>query len=226
MNPLIRQVLKSAGILLAYALVGTTILAFIYNITHQDIEKNEADARRKLVAETLVPHSYNNDLIASTMILHADPLLNNDGPTSLAWQARMNQTPVAAVLEATAPDGYGGKIKLLVGIAVNGQITGVRVVDHHETPGLGDYIELAKSKWIQGFDGKSLVNTPQDAWQVKKDGGQFDFMTGATITPRAVIKAVHQTLQYAQLHHDALFAPPAAGTLSPAPARPQGSNHE
>ncbi len=206
MNGLIRSALKSAALLLVYAVVGTAVLAFVYDITHVEIQKNEDDARRKLVAETLLPHSYDNDLLSNQMTLPADPLLGNDGPTSLAWQARMGKLPVAVVLEATAPDGYGGKINLLVGVGADGRITGVRVVEQHETPGLGDYIELAKSAWIQVFDGKSLQQPDDTGWQVKKDGGQFDYMTGATITPRAVIKAVHRALQYATLHHAALFS--------------------
>jgi electron transport complex protein RnfG len=118
----------------------------------------------------------------------------------------MNDTPVAVVLEATAPDGYSGQIKLLIGITAAGKLSGVRVVSHKETPGLGDYIELAKSKWILLFDGKSLTAPNDGGWKVKKDGGQFDYMAGATITPRAVIKAVHHALQYATVQHDLLFA--------------------
>jgi electron transport complex protein RnfG len=205
-NPLWRQIFKSSGILLAYAFVGTAILATIYALTHTAIEKNEADAQRKLVAETLIPHSYNNDLIASAITLQHNDALGNEEKTSIAWQARANQTPIAIVLPVTAPDGYGGAIRLLVGVSVNGQVTGVRVVEHHETPGLGDYIDLAKSQWIHIFDGKSLQNTPDKAWQVKKDGGEFDYVTGATITPRAVIAAVHRTLQYVATHHAQLFA--------------------
>lgn len=205
MNALLRAAFKSARLLLVYAVLGTAVLAFVYQITHVEIQKNEDNTRRKLVAETLVPQSYNNDLLSNQLTLLADPLLGDDGPTSLAWQARLNQHPVAVVLEATAPDGYGGKISLLVGVGVDGHITGVRVVEHHETPGLGDYIELTKSAWIHVLDGKSLQNPDDTGWQVKKDGGQFDYMTGATITPRAVIKAVHNALQYAMLHHNTLF---------------------
>lgn len=206
MNESIRSALRSAGLLLTYAIIGSVVLAFVYDATHLAIQKNEDDARRKLVAETLVRGSYNNDLLSNQFILPADPLLDNDGPSSLGWQARENNQPVAVVLEATAPDGYGGKINLLVGIGADGRITGVRVVEHHETPGLGDYIELAKSSWIRIFDGKSLQQPDTTGWQVKKDGGQFDYMTGATITPRAVIKAVHHALQYAALHHQLLFS--------------------
>ncbi len=205
MTPLLRSIAKSAGILLAYAIVGTGVLAYVYSITHTAIEQNENDARRKLVAQTLVPNSYNNDLLRNQLTLAADPLLGTDS-ASHAWQARLNNVPTAVVLEATAPDGYSGKIELLVGVAANGKLSGVRVVSHKETPGLGDYIDIAKSPWIRIFDGKSLNHPDAAGWHVKKDGGQFDYMAGATITPRAVIKAVHHALEYVNLHRTSLFA--------------------
>ncbi|HET9113562.1 MAG TPA: electron transport complex subunit RsxG [Burkholderiales bacterium] len=205
MIPLLRSIAKSAGILLAYAIVGTGVLAYVYSITHTAIEQNENDARRKLVAQTLLPGSYNNDLLRNQLTLPADPLLGTDS-ASHAWQARLNNVPTAVVLEATAPDGYSGKIELLVGVAADGKLSGVRVVSHKETPGLGDYIDIAKSPWIHIFDGKSLRDPDAAGWHVKKDGGQFDYMAGATITPRAVIKAVHHALQYVKLHRAALFA--------------------
>ena len=205
MIPLLRSIAKSAGILLAYAIVGTGVLAYVYSITHTAIEQNENDARRKLVAQTLLPNSYNNDLLRNQLTLPADPLLGTDS-ASHAWQARLNNVPTAVVLEATAPDGYSGKIELLVGVAADGKLSGVRVVSHKETPGLGDYIDIAKSPWIHIFDGKSLNDPDAAGWHVKKDGGRFDYMAGATITPRAVIKAVHHALKYVNLHRTALFA--------------------
>jgi Na+-translocating ferredoxin:NAD+ oxidoreductase subunit G len=205
MTTMARTASKAAAILLAFTVVFTGLLAYTYNSTHQTIQSNEDNARRKLVAETLTPDSFNNDLLSNQITLPADPLLGTDSP-SLAWQARMNNTPVAVVLEAIAPDGYSGKISLLVGVTADGRISGVRVVAHKETPGLGDYIELAKSNWILLFNGKSLSNPDDSGWKVKKDGGQFDYMAGATITPRAVIKAVHHALKYVALHRDQLFA--------------------
>ncbi|ARU31324.1 electron transport complex subunit RsxG [Sulfuriferula sp. AH1] len=212
MKTMARTASRAAGILLAFTVVFTGILAFTYSITHQGIQHNEDNARRKLVAETLPPHSFNNDLLSNQITLQADPLLGTEAP-SLAWQARQDGAPVAVVLEATAPDGYSGKINLLIGVTLDGKISGVRVVSHKETPGLGDYIELAKSNWIRLFDGKSLENPDDSGWKVKKDGGQFDYMAGATITPRAVIKAVHHALKYIALHREQLFAV-NAGTKS------------
>jgi electron transport complex protein RnfG len=98
-----------------------------------------------------------------------------------------------------------------VAIRADGSVIGVRVVSHHETPGLGDYIELAKNDWIKSFDDTSL-NKYQDAdWHVKKDGGQFDYMAGATVTPRAVVKAVHHALQYFEQNREQLFAASTTG---------------
>ena len=112
------------------------------------------------------------------------------------------------MLEATAPDGYSGKIDLLIAIQSNGELAGVRVVSHNETPGLGDYIDIAKSDWIKQFDGASLAKYDAQAWQVKKDGGHFDYMSGATITPRAVVKAVHKALRYYAQHGGEIFTQP------------------
>jgi electron transport complex protein RnfG len=114
--------------------------------------------------------------------------------------------PVAAILAPVAPDGYNGAIHLLVGLTADGTITGVRVLSHSETPGLGDRIERAKSDWILQFDGKSLAKPPPEKWAVVKDGGVFDALTGATITPRAVVKALRNTLLYFERHRDELFA--------------------
>jgi len=115
------------------------------------------------------------------------------------------------VLQAIAPDGYSGKINLIVSIRSdgqgNGKIGGVRVISHRETPGLGDYIGIARSKWITGFCGTSLDNPKDSDWKVKKDGGSFDYMAGATLTPRAVVKAVHKALQYYARHRDEMFKP-------------------
>jgi electron transport complex protein RnfG len=129
-------------------------------------------------------------------------------------RARLKNQPAAVILEATAPDGYSGDIKLLVAIKATGEIVGVRVLDHKETPGLGDYIDIGHGDWIKNFDAQSLEKTKDEAWFVKKDGGQFDFMTGATITPRAVVKAVHKVLQFYQSHQQAIFETPSGQALA------------
>jgi len=119
--------------------------------------------------------------------------IDQDQPVHVA---RMNGQPVAFIVPGVAPDGYNGDISLIVGIKVDGTITGVRSIAHGETPGLGDKVDVAKSDWILGFNGRSLRNPTAEGWAVKKDGGEFDQFTGATITPRAVVNQVLAVLHY------------------------------
>ena len=131
--------------------------------------------------------------------------LNNRTVTKV-YTARLAGVATAVILEATARDGYSGDIKLLIAVRQDGSLGGVRVIAHKETPGLGDYIDIAKDNWIKAFDGLSLSVRPAKQWQVKKDGGQFDYMAGATITPRAVVKASHKALAYVEANKAVLFA--------------------
>ena len=193
--------------LAVFALIGTAILAFTYSQTHDRIAQSEEAEKLKLISQIVPQDLLDNDIIKDTLDIKPDALLGNEGITT-AYRARLQNKPSVLVLEAVAPDGYSGKIALLVAIRDNGEVAGVRVVAHKETPGLGDYIEVTRSNWIKGFDGTSLEKYKNADWKVKKDGGQFDYMAGATITPRAVVKAVHNTLQYFAQHHDALFAQP------------------
>jgi len=190
--------------LLVFALVGTALLAITYQLTHEPIARSEEAEKLKLVTQITPAGTYDNDIIKDTAQLAPDELLGNDD-TTVAYIGRLKDQPSIAVLQAVAPDGYGGKISLIISIHSDGKVGGVRVISHKETPGLGDYIEIARNKWITVFDGRSL-DDPKDAdWKVKKDGGVFDYMAGATITPRAVVKAVHKALQYFAQHRDEMF---------------------
>lgn len=191
--------------LLFFAVIGTAMLAITYQLTHEPIARSEEKEKLKLVTQIASAETYDNDIIKDTAELAADKLLGNDD-TTVAYIGRLKGQPSIAVMQVIAPDGYSGKISLIIAIHSDGKIGGVRVISHKETPGLGDYIEIARNKWITVFNGSSLDN-PKDAdWKVKKDGGQFDYMAGATITPRAVVKAVHKALQYYAQHRDELFA--------------------
>ena len=214
MTPLFRSATRAALVLLGFAIVGTTILAFTYNITRAIIRHNEDTARLKLISETLVPGSYDNNPLHDVLLLPPHKLLGTTLPSHV-WRARKVGVPVALVLEVVAPDGYSGDINMLMGIDTHGRIIGVRVVSDKETPGLGDYIDIAKSSWIHIFDGKTLDNPDRNGWKVKKDGGQFDYMAGATISPRAVVKAVHHALQYEAAHRKDLYAPAPRLKTSP-----------
>ncbi len=185
----------TASNLLIFTVLGTAMLAITYNQTHDRIAASVLAEKLKLVSQLVPPDTLDNDIMHDTLEIAADPLLGTEGQT-LAYRARKNGQAVAVVLEAVAPDGYSGKINLIVAVRTDGSVGGVRVVAHKETPGLGDYIDIAKGNWIKGFDGKTLVAGHDADWKVKKDGGQFDYMAGATITPRAVVKAVRKTLEY------------------------------
>ncbi|HEU0220081.1 MAG TPA: electron transport complex subunit RsxG [Gallionella sp.] len=196
--------LHTALSLLLFALAGTALLALTFDLTHETIARSVENEKLKLIAQIVPPVAYDNDIMKDTVQLAADKLLGGAG-TSIVYRGRLNGQPSIAVLQVVAPDGYSGKINLIIAIHSDGRIGGVRVVSHRETPGLGDYIEIARSDWITGFNGASLENRKDSAWKVKKDGGSFDYMAGATITPRAIVKAVHKALQYHAQHRDELF---------------------
>ncbi len=201
-----RNALRTGAVLLVFAVVGTAILAATFDATRPAIEHNEQQAKLALISQVLPATLHDNDLLSTVQNLPADDLLGTHAPSS-AWIARRRGEPTGLVLEAIAPDGYSGEIALLIGINAQGFVTGVRVTAHHETPGLGDYIEIAKSRWIDQFTGKSLAKPPESRWKARKDGGDFDARAGATITPRAVIKAVKSALDYFSRHQTALLTP-------------------
>ncbi len=214
----------TAANLLFFALVSTALLAWTYDLTHETIALSIEKEKLKLIAQIAPTETYNNDIMRDTVQLPADELLGSDEPT-LAYIGRLNGQPSIAILHSLAPDGYG-RINLIVAIHHDGKISGVRVVSHKETPGLGDYIEIARSDWITGFNGASLENRKSGEWKVRKDGGTFDYRAGATITPRAIVKAVHKALQYYALHRDELFAVASASSEEPAPSEVEGGEPE
>jgi len=196
---------RTTAIMIAFTVIGTAMLAYTFDITRGIISQNEEAEKLALISQTLPHNIFDNNLVQDAITLPPSDDLGNDKP-SQAFRASLNGKTTAIVLEVVAPDGYSGKIKLLVAILSNGEISGVRVVVHNETPGLGDYIDIAKNAWIKIFDGASLITIRTQDWKVKKDGGQFDYMTGATITPRAVVKAVHKSLQYFEKNQTQLLA--------------------
>ncbi len=180
-----------------FALITAGILSGTYLGTQDRIEAAERQAAQKALLEILPAERHDNDLLTDTLPLPdagRETLgLKSGGEIHIA---RLDGEPVAAIIPAVAPDGYSGDIKLIVGVNRDGTIAGVRVLNHTETPGLGDKVDLKKSRWILGFNGKSLQTPAPAHWKVKKDGGEFDQFTGATITPRAVINQVRKTLEF------------------------------
>ena len=203
-----RNALRTGTILLVFALVGTAILAFTHQSTEPAITHSEQAAKLTLLSQVLPAALYDNDLLNSKKTLPPDDLLGTRQDSSI-WLAQRSGQLTGVVLEAVAPDGYSGDIALLIGIDTTGKVTGVRVTAHRETPGLGDYVDHAKSTWIDQFAGKSLNNPPPKYWKVTKDGGAFDARAGATISPRAVVRAVKNALDYFTKHRATFSAPSA-----------------
>lgn len=203
MKLIIKKVLTAAAILGFFSLAGTGLVTLSFYETEDRIEENERAALLRSLRALIPDSMYDNDIVNDTVQV-TDSGLGGDRPVTV-YRARKAGKPMAAVITAVAPDGYNGNIKLLVAVRENGTLAGVRAVSHKETPGLGDGIEENRSDWILGFADKSLTNPEEKKWGVKRDGGFFDQFTGATITPRAVVKAVKNTLLYYQSNKDQIF---------------------
>ncbi|RMG60442.1 MAG: electron transport complex subunit RsxG [Gammaproteobacteria bacterium] len=217
---MMRHVLTSTVLLALFGIAGAGSVAVVHELTKERIAANIRATMLKSLNDVLPPSEYDNDILSDTIEVW-DANLTPGAPTTI-YRARKDGQPVAAIFDINAPGGYGGSIHLLVGIRADGRLSGVRVVEHHETPGLGDAIEAGKSDWILQFRGLSLDNPPEAQWKVKRDGGQFDQFTGATITPRAVVKAVRNALRYYREHRDEIFTAPA----TPSAAEQEAESHE
>ncbi len=195
---------RSALILGLFALTGGGLVAYIYQLTEPHIKEAERAYMLRSLHAVINPALHDNDIFRDMITVRDPELLGTNKPVPV-FRARRDGKPVAVAIMSVAPDGYVGPIKLLVGIYKDGTLAGVRVLSHKETPGLGDSIEERRSDWILGFNGHSLNNPEHKGWHVQRDGGIFDQFTGATITPRAVVKAVYNTLKYYQRHKERLF---------------------
>lgn len=222
MNPTFRQAIAAGALLGLTALLAAGLLAGVRHLTADRIAEAERQAQLRALAVVLPPDSYDNDPLADRIAVRAPAWLGRDAPLA-GWRARRGGEGTELVLQAVAPDGYSGAIDLLVGVRRDGRLAGVRVTAHGETPGLGDTIEAEKSDWIERFAGRRLGDPPADRWSVRKDGGDFDEFAGATITPRAVVRAVARVLAFVEKHGDELYAAPAGAELrfddAPAEAR-------
>ena len=192
---LIRNRLAYQGISLGIvALVASAALSVGNRLTGPAILEAEARDLQASLAQVLPEGSYDNDLLKDTVTID----------NVLIYKARKAGT-ITGVVFKQAQRGYAGDVVVLMGIDPQGVMLGARVIKHQETPGLGDKIDIAKTRWILDFNGKSLDNLPADKWAVKKDGGVFDQFAGATITPRAVVKAVKGGLDFFAAHRDELI---------------------
>ena len=206
----IKMAIRTAVILFIFVISFTALLSGAFIWTKPALEASAAEEKMKLISEVLPRSAYDNDLLKDTLEIQPSAALGLD-EKSTVYRARKTGQASAVVLEAVAPDGYSGKIRLLIAINLDGTLAGVRVTQHKETPGLGDYIEPKKDKnkarpWITQFNGLSLDSVSDREWKVKKDGGRFDSVVGATVTPRAVIKAVRKAARYVAENHEQLYA--------------------
>lgn len=204
---------RSALALGLVVIMGTALLASVNSLTRDRITEQE----QRVVLQQLqqiIPENLHDNAMHQDYFQFSDSTAFPREQVVTAYRARKQGKPVAVILRFAAMDGYNGRINLLVGIDVAGRVTGVRVTSHQETPGLGDGIEVERSNWILAFNGKSLQQPALEQWAVRRDDGVFDQMTGATITPRAVVNAVKRALIYFQQHQQELFTTPASGATS------------
>jgi len=199
-----RYIFFSGLILGLFAIIGTALVGITYESTAEKIAENERQALLRKLNQILPKDKYDNDLLQTTINIEADNRLGQKD-NSIIYIAKQQNTISAMIFSVIATKGYSGEIKLLVGINIDGSLAGVRIVSHKETPGLGDAIETERSDWVLSFNGKSLNNPDEKNWKVKRDGGVFDQFTGATITPRAVVQAVHLCLVYFDRHKPELL---------------------
>ena len=203
-RPELRQIIVTALLLMGFSVMGVGLVSLTQTLTAERIAYNEKAALMRKLTQIVPEQAIDNDITRDTLTLEPASLLGTDEPSE-AYIGRRNGEVKALIFSPVAPDGYSGDIHLLVGVYTDGTIAGVRVVKHRETPGLGDYIEARKSDWILGLENRSLTNPEEEGWRVKRDGGVFDQFTGATITPRAVVKAVHNALLYFKANREKLL---------------------
>lgn len=200
-----KKVSITASAMIIFSLVASAALSISYFLTKTPIEESDARAKRMFLNQVVPSNLYDNNLVKDTISVEPNPLIGNKKNIDI-YRAKKNNQVIAVIIETIAPDGYSGEIKTLVGVDQKDKILGVRVITHKETPGLGDYIEVDKSHWIKNFNLKSLDETGEKEWAVKKDGGDFDYVSGATITSRAVIKSTYKSLLYVKENKKRLFA--------------------
>jgi electron transport complex protein RnfG len=200
-----QSITRNSVLLAIFAVCTTLLIAGTYLSTRDKIAQEKRRAEERALLEIVPRNRHDNSMLDETITVGPDAPGLGLSEEKRIYVARSAGEVVAVVIPATAPDGYTDAIDLIVGVNADGSIAGVRALSHKETPGLGDKVDIKKSDWILGFEGRSLDNPDISGWAVKKDKGVFDQFTGATITPRAVVAATLRTLQYAEANRQALF---------------------
>jgi electron transport complex protein RnfG len=204
-NELREAITRNSLLLAAFAALTAMLVAGTFVGTKDRISAAQRAAEEKALLQIIPRERHDNAMLDDRLEAPVgDPLLKLEEQKSI-YIARSNGIATAVLIPARAPDGYSGAIDLIIGVNRDGSVAGVRVLQHRETPGLGDAVDHRKSDWLEGFRGRSLGDPPADRWTVRKDGGQFDQFTGATITPRAVVKATARALEYVEENRSRLF---------------------
>jgi len=199
-----QSIIKTGLTLAVIAAICTALVALTFQATRERIAANEKALLEQSLQPALAGTFYDSGVSESRLVLQPPHGLPGNDP-AVIYRVFAEGKPVAALFAVTARDGFSGPIRILVGIGVDGMVTGVRILQHRETPGLGDKIESARSDWVFQFDGRSMGDPVATGWAIEIDGGEFDQLTGASVTPRAIIKAIRDTLIYFESHQDAIF---------------------
>ena len=200
-----QSITRNSWLLALFAVVTTLLISGTYLLTRERISEQKRLAEEKALLEIVPRDRHDNSMLDDVIPVGTDAAGLGLPQDMRIYRARIRGEVIAAIIPVTAPDGYTGAIELIVGVNADGSVAGVRTLSHKETPGLGDKVDIKKSDWILGFNGRSLDNPAPAGWAVKKDKGVFDQFTGATITPRAVVAATLRALQYAAANDQKLF---------------------
>lgn len=205
-HSLVQNSMVKNGLLLAlFAMLCTGLVAVVDNQTSSRIQQQQQQELMRVLHQIFPDALHDNELTEQCTLLQDKDVLGTDSALP-AYIGTLQGIPTGIAIETIAPDGYNGQIRIIIGISASGEVLGVRTLSHQETPGLGDKIELRKSEWVKGFSGKTIASEEDKAWFVKKDGGEIDQFTGATITPRAYVKAVRKALLYFNTNKQVIFS--------------------
>lgn len=205
---------KNALLLTAFAAVCTLFVALTHLLTKPVIEHQKQQNVLNKLTQVLDQSKFDNNPLFNCTEITDFELTGQSSPVTV-YRATLDSAPYAVVFQTQTNNGYNGKITMMVAVDKNGTVQGVRTLEHQETPGLGDKIELAKSNWILEFAGKAVESDADPKWYIKKDGGQFDQFTGATITPRAIVNQLRGSIYRATQSFDALFSAPNQCEVAP-----------
>ena len=196
---------KKVALLVVIMVLTTGAIQLVQQLVANQIDHNEHAWLEAQINALIPASSHDNDLLKDRLTIVAPEFFSSEAP-AIVYRARRNGLPVAAVIQSVTNEGYGGPIELLVAVNYTGEVLGVHILSHHETPGIGSVFESPQSHWLDKFKGRSLQNPQEAGWDVRKSGGQFEQFTSATITPRAIIKAVQHTLDFYQHRRDEIFS--------------------